>query len=220
MADIAKIRYKLPNSKEWVYIGAEQAATGRIVGWTTGMAYARGQAFRASLEAGQPVREDHGLHAYNYNSKGYGDYPFLVSKKPVGNVWLRAADMWEMEIIDARIDVVKKNTIKETSLVHRDGTVKELIQASDYDVTITGHLFSDSKTPGSALFPAEQLKNLNSMLSIKEPIRISSVYTDCFGIDWVVMKQAEFKQSTDQYLNVLEFKLVMASDTEHTFMEG
>lgn len=218
---MTSIRIRIPRTnKEWIYIGEQEVNAARSAGNTTGVAYAKAGIYKKSLESEHTVRPDHGLHAYNYNSKGYGAYPFLVGGKPVGNVWLRATDKWDMEIVDALIDVTKKNTIKETALVHREGTVKELIQANDHDVTISGHLFSDSKTPGSSLFPVEQLKNLNSMLSVREPIRISSAYTECFGIDYVVMKQAEFKQTTQHYLNVLEFKLIMVSDTEHTFMEG
>ena len=225
---MTSIRIRIPRTnKEWIYIGEQEVNAARSAGNTTGMAYARGHAFRASLGSvkeqvptstnGRYSNLYHNLHiktAYD----DYSSYPFVVGK-PEGNVLLEPAGGGLVEIIDAEIDVTRKNTIKETALVHREGTVKELIQANDYDVTITGHLFSDSRTPNSAIFPQEQLRDLNGVLSTKEPLKIISVYTDSFDIHWVVLKSAEFFQSKNKYLNVLGFTLKMVSDTEHTFME-
>ena len=218
---MTSIRIRIPRTnKEWIYIGEQEVNAARSAGNTTGMAYAKAGVYKSLRpEDGKKVCDSDVLCTSGTSEMSNVQSTFVVGHRHVGNVWLKGED-YSIEILDAVVDVTKKNTIKETALVHRDGTVKELIQANDYEVTITGHLFSDSKIPSDAKFPTQALSYFNKLLSVKEPIEISSIYTtDCLGIRYVVLKSADFKQSTNKSLNVFEFKLTMVSDTEHTFME-
>lgn len=129
-------------------------------------------------------------------------------------VVLQLDDNTEIEIIDAIIDVAKKNNIVSTQLVKRAGTVKERIQEDDYDVTVKGSLMVEERDK----FPYTELFELNKILSEATSIKIASVYTTIFGIDRVVMKSADFNQSSMNYFNIMPFTLKFASDRDYDFL--
>lgn len=94
------------------------------------------------------------------------------------------------------VSVTSRKTIVETALTERRGTVKELINIMDYDITIRGLIVGKDNE-----FPEEQIETLRSLYELNAAVRISSVVTDIFllrpdrdGRDTVVIKSLDFPE--------------------------
>ena len=111
----------------------------------------------------------------------------------------------------ATVSVTKENVLKSTSLVNRRGSVKELIQARDYTVRITGTLVGPPN-----LFPYAQLALLNKLLDTSKTILVASTYLATFGIYRLAFRDTTFEQGDT--LNVLKYTLTFESDYNYDFI--
>jgi hypothetical protein len=73
------------------------------------------------------------------------------------------------------ITITAKKTLVETPLTERRGTVKELIQLKDYDITIKGFLIA-----GTNDYPEDLVTTLRNIYEINGTIGIKSPLTDIF----------------------------------------
>ncbi len=130
------------------------------------------------------------------------------------NIVLRTDQRSEIEFINAKIDITKKNTIKEEAiLVSRSGKVKERIQADDYTIKISGSLMGEWDN-----FPHRDLYLLNQILNEAKSIEAASAYLCIFNIEKLVFKTATFDQSKLNYFNIMPFELNFVSDTDYDFL--
>jgi len=111
----------------------------------------------------------------------------------------------------AKVSVTKGNVLKSTSLVNRRGSVKELIQAKDYTVTITGTLIGVRN-----LLPYAELALLNKLLDTSKTILVASTYLATFGIFRLAFRDTTFKQGNT--INTLEYTLTFESDYNYDFI--
>ncbi len=175
--------------------------TARLVGNTIGVAAAKSGIYSAALATAPVVFDD------------YTDLLKIDGVNSDNSLILKNANNTQIALIGVKIDVTKANKIVETSLVNREGKVKEFIQADDYTVKITGNLFGDRNK-----FPLEALQQLLEVLRPNQNMEVASPYLEAFGICKVVLKQAQFNQSNLRHFNVMPFELLMASDTEYKFL--
>ncbi len=126
---------------------------------------------------------------------------------------LKNANNTQIALIGVKIDVTKANKIVETSLVNREGKVKEFIQADDYTITVKGNLYGDRNK-----FPLESLQQLLEVLRPNQNMEIASPYLEAFGICKVVLTDAKFLQDQMRYFNVMPFSLGIKSDFEYEFL--
>ena len=120
----------------------------------------------------------------------------------------------EIRITDAVIKVEQQKKIVSTSLLNRNGTVKEYIQDGDYVITINGSLIGEQ-----GKFPYGGLDEvLVPLMERAENLKISSRYTDAFGISEVVLTKATFDQNQMKLFNVLPFELEFVSDRNYDFL--
>jgi len=146
------------------------------------------------------------LDTYSGQLKSLTNFDTLQS-----TVLLRAENGLEaFMIIGAKISVDKSNVLKSTSLVNRRGSVKELIQATDYTVRITGTLIGVRN-----LFPYVELVLLNKLLDTSKTILVASAYLATFGIYRLAFKNTTFAQGNA--LNTLEYTLNFESDYNYDF---
>ena len=136
----------------------------------------------------------------------------LTTEEKQYDVILFAEGKWTpVTISRAKISVKKANDIKSTSLVSRTGSVKELIQAKDYEVKISGTLIGVPRA-----FPYGELILLNRVLSTSKSIWVASTYLASFGIFRLVFKETTFAQA--EYINNVPFTLVFDSDYNYNFL--
>jgi len=118
----------------------------------------------------------------------------------------------ECEIPNAVIGYTAKKTIVETPMVGRRGSVKELVNIDDYEISITGAVIGDD-------WPEAELKKLNDLFKINEPIQLTCALTNLFmdeensvvikSMDFVETRGAETIQivkmtlTTDSSLNLI-----------------
>lgn len=77
------------------------------------------------------------------------------------------------ELPNAIMSIRGRKNIVETELVGRKGSVKELINIGDYDISITAFIQSSDGT-----YPADEIARIRELYNINESIEIISVLTD------------------------------------------
>lgn len=175
--------------------------TARLVGNTIGVAAAKSGIYSAALATAPVVFDD------------YTDLLKIDGVNSDNSLILKNANNTQIALIGVKIDVTKTNKIVETSLVNREGKVKEFIQADDYSVKITGNLFGDRNK-----FPLEALQQLLDVLRPNQNMEVASPYLEAFGICKVVLKQAQFNQSNLRHFNVMPFEISFLSDMNYDFL--
>lgn len=132
------------------------------------------------------------------------------------NVLILSTEDESLQVVfyDCKINVKQQNTIVETALTGKRGSVKEYIQAKDYEIDVSGNIFSESSLKA---FPIDELRVLTEILELPETFKVANVLLrDGFGVDKVVVKSADFKQQEEsKFLNVLPYKLVLVSDEDY-----
>ena len=101
-----------------------------------------------------------------------------------------------------------RKTIVSTAIAGRDGTVKELISAHDYDIEITFSLINSEDE-----YPAEALRLLSDLARENSTVYIDSAFLRLFDIDRVVVKEMEINQAT--YGNTQDVTLKLDSDNDY-----
>ena len=134
--------------------------------------------------------------------------------KLYNEIKLRTNDGTEIQFIDAKCSVTTGNNIVRQNITGRDGTVKELINADDIKITISGNLISDSHNE----FPLDMLKQLVSILASEDTVQVESILlNDVYGVTKMVLTKAFYNQNEARYCNALPFSLAFDSDTDYDF---
>jgi hypothetical protein len=71
------------------------------------------------------------------------------------------------------------------------GTVKELFATDDYEITITGTLYSGDDT----VYPEEWVSWLRAICEAKKSVQVISKLTDALGIRWMVVLDWSFPET-------------------------
>lgn len=112
-----------------------------------------------------------------------------------------------LTFIGAKIDIRKVHTIVSTPISVGDGSVKELINAQDYDINISGIIYIDKSE-----YPFEQIEAVNNFFSIKKTMQVVNPYCNAFKINHAVFAEGDFNQTAQNYTNVLPFRFRLISD--------
>jgi hypothetical protein len=111
------------------------------------------------------------------------------------------------------VSIESKKYIIDTALTERRGTVKEMINTSDYEITIRGLIIGSTHD-----FPEDQIAMLRDAYEQNKPVSIASAVTDIFllrpdrsGSDKVVI--AEMRMPVIPGVkNVRPYELKLISD--------
>jgi hypothetical protein len=107
------------------------------------------------------------------------------------------------------LEVTQKKTIVSTSIVGRDGSVKEFINNADYSINIKGSLFSNMPN----VVPEEELKKLKEIVAINDTIRVISPFLDLFDVRNIVVSMSKINQLEGKS-NIINFDITCESDLE------
>ena len=110
----------------------------------------------------------------------------------------------EYEIPNSVISFTGKKNIVETAMVGRKGSVKELINIDDYEISIQGVVQSDD-------FPEAELVELNELYNINESVILKCALTNVFleEDDKVVIKGLDVSdmKGTDSFV-IIKMSLI------------
>lgn len=151
----------------------------------------------------------HTLKMEHSKSK-YDNMRFLQDDIPVNNLILKNKNNFFIEFVNAKIRVFKQNTIVETALVNRAGTIKEYITAKDYEIDISGDIMTDAAN----VYPSTEMGVINGFLDIPEEFEVTNAYLSEFGIHKMVFKSGNFNQQGQKFFNVLPFDFQFISDND------
>jgi hypothetical protein len=102
-----------------------------------------------------------------------------------------------------------KNIIK-TPITNRNGTIKQSISAGDYQIKVTGGLFSPKNELKK---PWSQIQHLNSFALRKKSIQVNHRLLYRLGVFDVVIDRLDLIPS--EYVNVQRFSMMCSSDKEY-----
>lgn len=149
-------------------------------------------------ETAEPLKTQSNKGTTLYKKDALGNYYFM----PVTFIHQGK----EYEIPCALISITGRKNIIETSLVGRQGSVKELISLEDYQISITGAVFGENQ-----VWPEEQLDAINELYNINEAIELKCALTDVFlsENDKVVIQELNLPQAGQtEHIQVVEIKCV------------
>jgi hypothetical protein len=111
------------------------------------------------------------------------------------------------------ITIASRKNIVETPLTERRGTVKELINTEDYEITIRGFIVATgNEFPESEVTTLRNIYEQNVALSIECPLTdIFLLRPDRGGSDQVVIKQLRLPEVTG-IKNIRPYELLLVSD--------
>ena len=110
----------------------------------------------------------------------------------------------EYEIPNAVISFTGKKNIVETQMIGRKGSVKELINIDDYEISVQGIAQADD-------FPESALMSLNELYNVNESVALRCALTDVFleEDDKVVIKSLDISdmKGTDSFV-IIKMSLI------------
>lgn len=114
----------------------------------------------------------------------------LRKRDKTGRMYFMPVTLADYELPNAIIGFQGKKNIVETKMVGRMGTVKELVNIDDYDITISGTVMADD-------FPEEELARLNDLYIKNESVVLKCALTDIFmeKDDKVIIKSLDIPEA-------------------------
>jgi hypothetical protein len=204
---IIKIYYRKPTDLERVGINAANQAD--FIASNTAIQYIKTSAYTQRLLTDPEVLSNEDMLSLDGAKSPYKTSAGDVAR----NILMLSTidDSLQVQFIDVKIKVSQTNTIKQTPLTGRTGTIKEYIQAMDYDIILKGSLISGT----AGAFPFDMLQGLIRLLKEPAALKVANKYLEAFDISKVVLKNADYDQSSQKYMNVLPFSVNFISDEDY-----
>lgn len=112
----------------------------------------------------------------------------------------------EYDIDCAMVSIVSKKTMITTSLVGRKGSVKELINIDDYQISIVGAVIGYDN-----IWPEGKLDDINELYNLNQAVELRCALTDVFlsAGDKVVITDLSIPQMPQtEHVQVIELKCI------------
>ena len=186
------------------------AGAAAFAGGTTAVAYLKQAAYDAVLPAA--VQGGNGDYVLS-TSNAVSPYKASDNRFPVrNNLILETNDKTlKIEIWDAKIDVSFENTIVQTAVTKRAGTVKERISAKDISFSVSGNFINDSQFQ----FPIDELALLVRLSKLEENFNVANVFINAYDVHKVILVSGATNQSNQKFVNVMPFSLKLVSDQDY-----
>lgn len=118
-----------------------------------------------------------------------------------------------MTFADAVASVSRQKRIVSTAVTGRDGTVKEYINAEDWQISIVLGIQSEENGEISDEWPGDELRRLRKLLDAPESLMVYSEFLDVFNIGRMVVKSYRATQMTEANYQTVEISA--ESDDEY-----
>jgi len=106
-----------------------------------------------------------------------------------------------------KLSITYRKQIIKTAIAGRSGTVKELIGAGDYVITLQGKLYSEDYA-----YPEDKVEMIKRLTDKDEAIKIENTLTDLLEINSVVIESLDLP--TPEKIDIQPFTLKLLSDDE------
>lgn len=139
-------------------------------------------------------------------------YNLQEIKTNYGTIVFIAANGEEL-ICDATMQISRQYTIVATPLVGRTGSVKEYVQAEDYQVEITITIGNENQQNPD--YPNQELRHLIDFFerNSRESLKVQNEYLQLFSIEMLAIQAQNLSQST--HSNKQQITLSCISDTPY-----
>lgn len=116
----------------------------------------------------------------------------------------------EFEFAEAYVNVSRQKTIVKTSVVGKDGSVKEFISNNDFTLDIQIALKDEDDND---IYPIDQLNDFAELLAENRELKVGSEFLDAFKITEIVIINYNVPQQT--YSNRQNISIQAESDTPY-----
>lgn len=120
----------------------------------------------------------------------------------------------DIVITSAVCSVNLMKSVVMTALAGRDGTVKELISANDYEINVVFHVMSDTDE-----YPEEGMRKLQALVRENCSLYVDSAFLRLFDIDRVAVLSMDVEQATWGNAQEVSMRLVSDDDYEVEVMQ-
>lgn len=201
-----KIYYRDVSALERYGMNAARAAN--LAAYNTGIQFMHGKLYAgAAGSLPEQLTNDERLSLDGRKS------PYIGSAGDVArNVLVLDNGELQIALFDAKIKITQSNTIVETALTGRKGSVKEYIQAKDYTIDVKGNVFSNSRYG----FPLDEVGFLRRVLETPDSFAVANVLLNkAFDVNKVVCKTVDFDMQAEQRMNLIPYHFVLISDEDY-----
>ena len=152
----------------------------------------------------------------NYKANDFQDISILENDNYTNKKDILGRSLFDEIILDnisldiARLNLSMQKTIVKTVVAGRAGTVKELISAQDYRITIKGLFYNFD----SNKYPESQVEKLKEIYEKNTAIEIKSRLANIFEITKVVIESLSFEEQKQQ--NIQAYSIILVSDDDFT----
>ena len=144
------------------------------------------------LEISQGAERDKPLYVGNLGTPVYTNIEFQAGKYKDENG--REVTFDALRIDTVLLTVSQSKNIVKTEIQGRNGTVKEYIGMSDYNISIQGII-----TGTNGVYPIDEVSNLKKILKASVPVAVNSWYLQNLDIDTVVVNDFTINQVAGGY---------------------
>ncbi|MEA2040943.1 MAG: DUF6046 domain-containing protein [Bacteroidota bacterium] len=201
-----KIYYRDVSSLERLGVNAVNAAN--FAGRNTGIQLIKGQLYKGAAGTVKETLSDADKLSFDDRTSSYPGSAGDTAR----NVLVLDNEDLQIALFDAKIKVTQSNTIVETALTGRKGSVKEYIQAKDYTIDVKGNVFSNSRYG----FPVDEVGLLRKIMETPDSFDVVNVLLNkVFDVTKVVCKTVDFDMQSNQKLNLIAYHFVIISDEDY-----
>lgn len=136
--------------------------------------------------------------------KEWAELTTLTFRKPTGE---------RLVMNDAIVAISRKKNIVSTPMTGRTGTVKEYINAEDYQLNIVVGVQAMSNGVIVDEYPKDGIKELREYFDTDEVIGVHSDFLEMFGINRIVITSFSLTQSTESNYQAISVSAI--SDEEY-----
>lgn len=192
----------LPTSFRFTAIGAINQAKGTLY------------AFKPSRTTPSPQWTDGGAQVESYNvGSPITDPSYWEDRYALVTLTFEKPSGERLVMNDAIVAISRKKNVVSTPMVGMTGTVKEYINAEDYQLSIMVGIQAVRDGTIVDEYPTDGVKQLRRFFDVDEAIKVYSEFLDIFDITKIVITSLSLTQSTES--NYQQMSLSALSDEDY-----
>lgn len=143
------------------------------------------------------------------------DKSYWSGRYALTEINLETEDGEKLTVNDAVVSISQTKNIVKTALVGLNGTIKEYINAGDYEISIMVGIVA-TEVDGTIVdeYPEEGIRTVKKFLDENRAVQVSSPFFDIFGISRMVVEKFSLAQETHSNRQVVDVRAVSDEDYE------
>lgn len=192
----------IPTSFRFVALGAAHQLKGYLYG------------FKPSRTAPAPSWTDSGAVVESFDvGSPITDPAYWADRYALCTLTFRKQGGEQLVMNDAVVAISRKKNVISTPMVGMTGTIKEYVNAEDYQLSINVGVQAVRDGVLTDEYPSEGIRQLRSFFDTDEAIKVNSAFLEIFDIDSIVITGFALTQMTES--NYQQISISALSDDDY-----